>query len=75
MFIDHPNVLKLYHFFDDTNYVYLIMEYMQEGSLFDYMQKKNEKMSEKEAAEIIIEVSNALSYLHDHFILHRDIKP
>ena len=54
MFLNHPNILKLYHFFDDSNYVYLVMEYMEEGSLFDYMQKKNEKLTEKETAEIII---------------------
>ena len=39
------------------------------------MQKKTEKFSEKEVAMIIIEVSNALTYLHDVDVVHRDIKP
>lgn len=47
LFFDHPHILKLYHFFDDEKYVYLIMEYMEEGSLFTKMQTMDFKMSEK----------------------------
>ena len=29
LFMNHPNILKLYHFFDDEHYMYLVMEYME----------------------------------------------
>lgn len=45
MFLDHPNILRLYHFFDDREYIYLVMEYMEEGSLFNFIQKRTEKIS------------------------------
>ena len=54
MFFDHPNILKLYHFFEDEQHVYLVMEYMEEGSLFEKMQKRSERMNEKETALIIL---------------------
>ena len=75
MFLDHPNILRLYHFFDDKDYIFLVMEYMEDGSLFNSMQKKTAKFTEKEIAMVVVEVSNAINYLHDVNIVHRDIKP
>ena len=40
MFLDHPNIVKLYGFFDDPEHIYLVMEYMEEGTLYERMQKQ-----------------------------------
>lgn len=45
MFLDHPNIVKLYGFFDDALHFYIIMEYMEGGSLFALI-KINKKLSE-----------------------------
>ena len=35
--LDHPNIVKFYGVFEDKDYVYLIIEYMNGGTLFDYL--------------------------------------
>lgn len=47
MFLDHPNIVKLYGFFDDLTHFYIVMEYMEGGSLFSYL-KKNKKLTTDE---------------------------
>lgn len=37
---NHPNILKLYGVFNDEDYVYLILEYMEEGTLYSQLKKK-----------------------------------
>ena len=49
MFLEHPNVVKLYGFFDDTLNFYIIMEYMEGGNLFALI-KKQKKLNETEAS-------------------------
>jgi serine/threonine protein kinase len=40
MYLDHPNIVRLYGFFDDQTHFYIIMEYMEGGNLFGLMKKK-----------------------------------
>lgn len=75
MFFDHPNIVKLYGCFDDKDNLYLILEFMEEGTLFQNLQKRLELMAEKEVSTRIREVMSAVTYLQDIDILHRDIKP
>ncbi len=73
-FCSHKNIIRLYDCFDDQESLYLILEYMQDGTLFEFL-KKTKTLPEREAAEKIKEVTQAVKYLHDHGIAHRDIKP
>jgi serine/threonine protein kinase len=50
------------------------MEYLNGGTLFDYLNKVN-CISLKETAEYLRDIIEALSYMHEKFIAHRDIKP
>ena len=76
--IDHPNVIKLYEIFEDSRYIYLIMEECEGGELFERIfQRINEKnlYSEKEAAIIFRQMMNAICHCHSLNICHRDLKP
>jgi len=74
MFLDHPNIVKLYGFFDDHTHFYIVMEYMEGGCLFSVI-KKQKKMSEAEASSKLREICLGLKEMHDNSLLHRDIKP
>jgi calcium-dependent protein kinase len=51
------------------------MEYCSGGDLFIYLQKRNFKLQETRAAQIIHKMSAAVYYLHSYGIAHRDLKP
>ena len=72
--LDHPNVLKLYEYFEDDKYVYLITELCKGGELFDRIQQA-EFFAEEQAAKIFLQILKPINYCHQNGIAHRDIKP
>ena len=72
--IDHPNVVKLIEIYDEGAVLYLVMELMSGGELFDRIVEK-EAYSEKEAAMTIKPIVDAIRYCHENGIVHRDLKP
>ena len=75
---DHPNIIKLYEIYESSNNFYLVMEECKGGELFDKIIEhidNDEMYSEKEAAEIILQVMSAVEYCHNNGICHRDLKP
>ena len=75
-YLDHPNVLKLYGWFDDPSHIYLIIEYAAWGNLYSIKNKQPyKKFDEKTTAGIIKQVTEGIQYLHNKGVIHRDIKP
>ncbi|KAH8373522.1 hypothetical protein KR009_012404, partial [Drosophila setifemur] len=71
--LKHPSVLQLFTFFQDANYVYLVLELAHNGELNRYMNHVGRPFTEAEAASILKQVVAGLLYLHSHNIMHRDI--
>lgn len=72
--IDHPNILNIVEFFQNDKNLFLVMEQLDGGELFDRIIEQK-KMSEKQAQEIMKQVLSAVAYLHCRKIIHRDLKP
>lgn len=66
--------MKLYEVYSDEKRYYIVTEYCKGGELFDEIVKKG-TFSEKEAANIIKQILQAVAYFHDLNIVHRDLKP
>lgn len=74
MSIRHPNVVSLYGVFETERELRLIVDYVPGGELFDRIVSKS-RYSEREACEVIAGLLSAIVFLHDHNIIHRDVKP
>lgn len=73
-FLDHPYITKIYGYFVEKENVYLIMEYMIDGSLYDLIKRKG-PIPERKAVIQLHQISQALSFIHSFHIIHRDLKP
>ncbi|WVQ93812.1 hypothetical protein IAU59_000890 [Kwoniella sp. CBS 9459] len=72
--IDHPNVLNLYDVWETSSELYLIMEYVPGGELFDYLVKRG-RLPMSEALHYFQQIIHAVDYCHRFNICHRDLKP
>ena len=70
----HPNIVKLLDHFENSEYIYIVMEYISGGTLNQYIKNHYFYISESEAANIISQIGNGLKYLHNYGIVHRDLK-
>ncbi|XP_029001163.1 serine/threonine-protein kinase BRSK2-like isoform X8 [Betta splendens] len=72
--IEHPHVLKLHDVYENKKYLYLVLEHVSGGELFDYLVKKG-RLTPKEARKFFRQIISALDFCHSHSICHRDLKP
>ncbi|KAL8716171.1 MAG: hypothetical protein Q9220_000076 [cf. Caloplaca sp. 1 TL-2023] len=72
--IEHPNVIRLYDVREHKNELYLVLEYVEGGELFDHI-ANNGGLPEEEAIRIFRQIIAGLEYCHRFNICHRDLKP
>lgn len=72
--LQHQHLIKVKDVFETKSHVYVIMEMMEGGELFDYVIEKS-NLKESEASAIIKQVTLALYFMHNKGIIHRDLKP
>ncbi|XP_043850926.1 serine/threonine-protein kinase BRSK1 isoform X2 [Dromiciops gliroides] len=72
--IEHPHVLKLHDVYENKKYLYLVLEHVSGGELFDYLVKKG-RLTPKEARKFFRQIVSALDFCHSYSICHRDLKP
>jgi serine/threonine protein kinase len=72
--LSHDHILPLYDFGEQSPWYYLVMPYVEGGTLRDYLHKRK-RLTLEEAASFLDQIASALQYAHDHGVLHRDVKP
>ena len=72
--MDHPNIVKIFEFYNTPDGYYLITEFCQDGELFNEI-VDNAPFSEPIAASIMYQILSAVNYCHGMTIIHRDLKP
>ncbi|OOQ82881.1 putative serine/threonine protein kinase (Kcc4) [Penicillium brasilianum] len=72
--IEHPNVISLYDVWENRGELYLVLEYVEGGELFDYV-SNNGPLPEEEAVRVFRQIIAGLGYCHRFNICHRDLKP
>ncbi|KAK3110778.1 serine/threonine-protein kinase gin4 [Teratosphaeriaceae sp. CCFEE 6253] len=72
--LEHQNIVRLYDVWENRNELYLIMEYVDGGELFHYVDERK-GLPEDEAVYIFRQIVSALLYCHRMLICHRDLKP
>lgn len=72
----HPNIVATHDRGETENGTYyIVMEYLEGGTLEDLIQEAGGPLPPREAAEIALEIADALAVAHENDVIHRDIKP
>ncbi|XP_064824769.1 calcium/calmodulin-dependent protein kinase type 1-like [Oncorhynchus masou masou] len=72
--LKHANIVSLEDIFESKSHLYLVMQLVSGGELFDRIVEKG-FYTEKDASKLIRQILDAVKYLHDMGIVHRDLKP
>ncbi|KAG7241235.1 hypothetical protein INR49_025978 [Caranx melampygus] len=83
----HPHIIKLYQVISTPTDIFMVMEYVSGGELFDYICKMERGLKcimclpasgvldEKESRRLFQQIISAVDYCHRHMVVHRDLKP
>lgn len=72
--VRHSNIISLEDTYETPDRIYMVMEIMKGGELFDYVVEKG-TLSEEEASVLVRRITSAIAHMHSLNIIHRDLKP
>ncbi|CAN6467022.1 unnamed protein product [Victoria cruziana] len=72
--LNHPNVVRLYEVLASKTKIYMVLEYVTGGELFDKI-ALNGRLKEREGLKLFQQLVDGVSYCHDKGVFHRDLKP
>ncbi|XAR50017.1 Non-specific serine/threonine protein kinase [Bertholletia excelsa] len=70
----HPHIIRLYEVIETPSDIYVVMEYVKSGELFDYIVEKG-RLQEDEARKFFQQIISGVEYCHRNMVVHRDLKP
>lgn len=70
----HPHIIRLYEVIETPADIFVVMEYVKSGELFDYIVEKG-RLGEHEARRFFQQIVSGVEYCHRNMVVHRDLKP
>ena len=70
----HPSIIRLYEIIQTPTDIYVVMEYVKAGELFDYIVEKG-RLHEDEGRKFFQQIISGVEYCHRNMVVHRDLKP
>ncbi|QCD92644.1 SNF1-related protein kinase catalytic subunit alpha KIN10-like [Vigna unguiculata] len=70
----HHHIIRLYEVIETPTDIYVVMEYVKSGELFDYIVEKG-RLQEDEARHFFQQIISGVEYCHRNMVVHRDLKP
>jgi len=71
----HPNIVNLIHSFETDAHLYLVLEYCSQGDLYEAIRTGCGPLETEHVRLFMLQLVDAVSYMHSKGIYHRDIKP
>eukprot|EP00927_Polykrikos_kofoidii_P046338 TRINITY_DN40569_c0_g2_i1.p1 TRINITY_DN40569_c0_g2~~TRINITY_DN40569_c0_g2_i1.p1 ORF type:complete len:674 (-),score=145.05 TRINITY_DN40569_c0_g2_i1:45-2015(-) len=75
--IDHPHIVRLFNWYEDHQYIYLVLDALKGGTLNDvimYFQQRQKPLKEEWARTVTQQVMQAMAYCHSLRLIHKDLK-
>ncbi len=72
--IDHPYVMKLYDVWETRRHLFIVLEFVDGGELFDYITSRG-RLPRHDALRVAAQIVQGLEHCHTFSICHRDLKP
>eukprot|EP00927_Polykrikos_kofoidii_P049504 TRINITY_DN43552_c0_g1_i1.p1 TRINITY_DN43552_c0_g1~~TRINITY_DN43552_c0_g1_i1.p1 ORF type:complete len:599 (+),score=78.93 TRINITY_DN43552_c0_g1_i1:95-1891(+) len=73
--LDHPNVIRVYEVIETDEKIIMVLELCQGGDLVQFCNKLKGPLSERNLANILLQILSAVQHIHSRGIVHRDVKP
>lgn len=73
--LNHPNIVGVHHVFEENNTAYMALDYLEGRDLLDVITKENNKLDPDTVKVLLSKVLEAIGFVHDANLLHRDISP
>jgi len=70
----HPNIVRMIDVFENSDYFFIVLEYLEGGDMFDYLARRDFNITESRARELAHQVATAIYFMHNYGIVHRDLK-
>ena len=73
--LKHPNIVGVHQVFEDNNTAYMALDFVQGQELLEVIEKDRDRLNPAEIKRILLQLLDAIAYIHERDVVHRDIAP
>jgi len=73
--LQHPNIVGVHQVFEDHGTSYMALDFVEGKDLLHIIEKDRESLRPEDVKDMLLKILDAIQYVHEHDVLHRDISP